>query len=296
MITIFTPTYNRRRLLVRLYNSLNEQTAHDFEWLIVDDGSTDGTEELVEHFKQESNFPIRYIKKTNAGKHTALNLGFENAHGNYFVCVDSDDYLVVNAIEKAQKLIKEIEGTSLAGFVGMCEDINGNIIGKAPIENLVSDTIQIRDIYKIQGEPEFYNIGYLREARFPIFEDEKFLTEAFVFDQITNKNKLLYTNIVFMVKDFQQGGLSANEPRIRIDSPYGTLNYYKQRMMFSQSAKGKFKAAINYKRFSLHSGKRIILEKNYRFLVYLAAPIAYLLVIIDNRKMKRQKRINKDIQ
>ena len=268
---------------------MNNQTNYDFEWLIVDDGSNDGTAEIVQNFLGNENFPVRYIWKENGGKHTAMNVGFENAKGEYFVCVDSDDYLVADAIEKANNLIEKVKNTDLAGFVGMCEDLKGNIIGRAPNIEFISDTIEVRDIHKIQGEPEFYKMKYLKNKKFPVFGNEKFLTEAYLFDQITMKNKLLYTDKVFMVKDFQINGLSDNEPRIRVQSPMGTLNYYKQRMELSKTLKGKFKAVANYKRFSFHSKKNIELSFKFRVMAITVLPLAYILYKKDLKKLERGK-------
>ena len=84
MITLFTPTYNRVHLLSRLYNSILMQDVIDVEWLIVDDGSIDDTEALIENFKKESIINIRYYKKSNGGKHTAINFGLQYAKGELF--------------------------------------------------------------------------------------------------------------------------------------------------------------------------------------------------------------------
>ncbi len=105
MLTIFTPTYNRAKLLNDIFNSLEKQSCFDFEWLIIDDGSSDNTESVVMNFFHSSSFPIRYIKKKNGGKHTAYNLALENARGKLFFCLDSDDYLPSNAVEKIKNVL-----------------------------------------------------------------------------------------------------------------------------------------------------------------------------------------------
>lgn len=294
-ITVFTPTYNRAELLKNLYTTLCNQTCKDFEWLIVDDGSSDNTKEIVDDFKQNRDFPIVYILKNNGGKHTAMNLAFKKAMGDFFVCVDSDDYLLEDAIEKMCILSKEIENTNLAGFVGMCQDKQGKIIGKAPIENITSNTIDIRDKYCIQGEPEIYKTSILRDREFPIFKGERFITEAILFDEITQKNKLLYTNTVLMVKDFQKGGLTANEPKIRVNNPVGTLTYYRQRYNMSKSIKGKIKALVNYQRFLLHSSSsknKVPLNINQKALGYVLLPLAFFMYKIDKTKIKEKSNEN----
>ena len=99
-LTLFTPTYPRSPMLPRLYESLRDQTCHDFEWLIIDDGSADDTADVVQSFTGEGTFPVRYQHKENGGKHTAYNLALELAAGRLFFCVDSDDYLAPDAVER----------------------------------------------------------------------------------------------------------------------------------------------------------------------------------------------------
>ena len=110
LITVFTPTYNRAHLLPRLFQSLKQQTAAEFEWIIVDDESSDETETVVKKFLDERTpFPIRYYKQKHGGKHRAVNLGVKEARGSYFYIVDSDDWLPDYAVELLQKWLKEIE-------------------------------------------------------------------------------------------------------------------------------------------------------------------------------------------
>jgi len=290
-ITVFTPTYNRAVLLKKLYTSLINQTCKDFEWLIIDDGSSDNTKEVIGSFKKNCDFNINYVIKQNGGKHTAMNEAFKLAKGKYFVCVDSDDYLLPNAIEQILFLGKKVDNTDLAGFVGMCQDTEGQILGKPPTKFVYSDTIDIRDKFNIQGEPEIYKTSILRDVAFPIFDNEKFITEAFLFDNITQKQKLMYTNVVLMVKDFQPGGLTANEPKIRINNPIGTLSYYRQRYELSKTLKAKIKAIINYERFSLHSPAckvQVPLNRTQKIMGLIFLPVAYFIYLADKAKIKEK--------
>lgn len=291
-ITVFTPTYNRKELLRRLFTTLDNQTSNDFEWLIIDDGSTDKTEDIIEQFKKNSDFDIVYIKKDNGGKHTAMNVAFKIARGEYFVCVDSDDYLLSDAIEKMCDLSEQINHSNLAGFVGMCQDKQGNVIGKAPKRNIISNTIDIRDKYRIKGEPEIYRTSILRDKEFPVFDGEKFITEAILFDEISMSNKLMYTNIVMMIKDFQEGGLTANEPKIRIDNPIGTLTYYRKKYKLSRTIKGKVKAAVNFGRFLMHyRGSKKLVSSSIRenIVISIFSPIAFIIYLVDRFKLRRSK-------
>lgn len=99
-LTVFTPTYNRAYIIKNVYDSLVLQTEKNFEWLVIDDGSSDNTEELIKSLIEEKKIHIRYEKKENGGQHTALNRAIEEARGKMLMIVDSDDYLKPNAVER----------------------------------------------------------------------------------------------------------------------------------------------------------------------------------------------------
>ena len=125
MITLFTPTYNRVHLLSRLYNSILMQDVIDVEWLIVDDGSIDDTEALIENFQKESIINISYYKKSNGGKHTAINFGLQNAKGELFFIIDSDDVLAENALKNIKIHYQSIKNNNnICGIVGLSQYID----------------------------------------------------------------------------------------------------------------------------------------------------------------------------
>ena len=129
IVTIFTPTYNRKEKLERLYINLTKQTCCEFEWLIVDDGSTDETEKFVHQLTgTQDKFSIRYIKKRNGGKYTAYNVGVKEALGDLFVCVDSDDFLEEKAIEKILEFKAKINDTGINGIIALKKDSKGRFI------------------------------------------------------------------------------------------------------------------------------------------------------------------------
>jgi glycosyltransferase involved in cell wall biosynthesis len=258
-LTIFTPTYNRAHLLKRVFKSLTIQEDSDFEWLIIDDGSVDNTSEVVQEILgNKIDFKIIYDKQVNQGKHIAMNRAIELAEGEFFMCLDSDDWLTENAISEIRTLTKLGDEYNTYGVVGMSIYSNGNYIGVPPKKLLVSDTIEIRDKYKIRGEPEIYLTSILKPYSFPKFNDERFLTEAYLFDQITSVYKLLYSDRKLMIKEFQKDGLTSKEPLLRIMNPIGTLEYYKQRFRLSRTIKGKVKSISNYYRFKFHSKPTIV--------------------------------------
>ena len=130
LVTFFTPTYNRRHILPRCYESLCNQTSFDFDWLIVDDGSSDNTRELVEKWiAEEKRFEIRYIYKENGGLHTAFNMAVEETDTELFVCFESDDMFTPDAMTIIERTWNRIRDTNCVGFITLCKDPDGNLIG-----------------------------------------------------------------------------------------------------------------------------------------------------------------------
>lgn len=192
LITVFTPTYNRAHLLQRLYDSLCKQTFNDFEWLIVDDGSKDDTESVVNTFIAEDRLDIRYIKQSNGGKHRAINRGVAEANGDLFFIVDSDDYLSNNGLELIEYYYEQIKcNDSFAGVSGIRVDENGTRIGGIfPFDILDTDYMSLYFKYHINGDmAEVYKTKILRNFPFPNFNDEKFCAESFVWNRIAQKFK-----------------------------------------------------------------------------------------------------------
>jgi glycosyltransferase involved in cell wall biosynthesis len=100
LLTVFTPTFNRAYCLEKCYKSLVNQTCYEFVWLIIDDGSTDQTKVLVEKWKKEEKVEINYIWQENQGMHGAHNTAYEQIDTELNVCIDSDDYMPEDAVEK----------------------------------------------------------------------------------------------------------------------------------------------------------------------------------------------------
>ena len=143
LITVFTPTYNRAHTLQRTYQSLCQQDCKDFIWLIVDDGSSDNTHELVEEWQKQNNgFEIQYIYKENGGMHTAHNTAYENIHTELNVCIDSDDCMALGAIRKIKDEWQRIREKGYAGIIGLDADLNsGKIVGKGFPEGMTETTL-----------------------------------------------------------------------------------------------------------------------------------------------------------
>ena len=213
-ITVFTPTYNRAYTLTRLYDSLKNQTFHDFEWVIVYDVSTDDTTMVVNRFVDEKPFfPIVYERTENGGKHRAINRGIKHVSGELMLLMDSDDWLREDALElidNVEKTIPEQEKDSFAGVQGLCAHTDGEIIGKT-FEGEVLDTTTIeRSKHNITGDKcEVYYTGVMRRYPFPEFEGERFLTEGLVWDKMAADGlKIRYFNEAIYFCEYLEDGLT----------------------------------------------------------------------------------------
>ena len=141
-LTVFTPAFNRAHTLTRTYESLKAQSCKDFLWLIIDDGSTDNTEQLVSSWQEKDNgFEIRYIKKENGGMHTAHNTAYENIDTELNVCIDSDDAMPEDAVKDILEHWQAVSDKDYAGIIGLDADFNGNIIGSGFDKGLASTTL-----------------------------------------------------------------------------------------------------------------------------------------------------------
>lgn len=215
-ITVFTATYNRAKLLGKLYQSLKNQTSNKFEWLIVDDDSNDNTSILVKKWiEEEKKFSIRYIKQEHGGKHRALNKGFLEAKGEYFFIVDSDDYLTVDSIERICEWINQIQNTNrkLAGVSGLIAYENGEIIGGMPIvnnEGWIDANCFEREKYRLWGDKaEVFKTSILREHPFPEFENEYFVTEDVCWNSIYAEGyRIRWFNKVIYKAEYLEDGLT----------------------------------------------------------------------------------------
>ena len=230
-ITIFTPTYNRLKYLGRLYQSLINQTYKNFEWLVVDDGSTDDTESWFAEILLEKKIEIKYLKTQNGGKHRAINKGIELASGELFFIVDSDDYLIEGALEKIIEWEKTIESNSnIIGVVGLRGYSANEMIGQSFKGKYKDLLIYDREKNKILGDKaEVYYTDILKKYKFPEIKSENFISEAVVWNKIAMDGyKLRYFNEIIYICEYLEEGLTRNIERKYRENPKGFLEYIKQ--------------------------------------------------------------------
>lgn len=212
-LSILTPTYNRAELLKRAYLSLKNQTNLNFEWIVVDDGSTDKTKEVVDKFvKEQTKFKILYFAQENLGKCAAINLGVQNISGEYCLILDSDDYLTDDAVETVYGWIKDIDGISnMAGVSGLrgWSNKDGAIGGHIKKEFIDCTNIERKKYGLLGDKAEIYKTEILRKYPFPKFENENFLSEACVWDLIANDGyKIRWYNKIIYKCEYLEGGLT----------------------------------------------------------------------------------------
>ena len=199
--TVFTPTYNRAHTLHRVYESLLEQTCHDFEWLIVDDGSTDDTDEQCAMYaERQSLFPVRYLWQPHGGKHRAHNLALGESNGEFLLVADSDDWIVQNALQRLDhhwSRLPDKEG--YCGVAGLCADVNGKVVGdRYPAEATHSTLRERQYVHRIKGEKwGSMRLDICRQHPFP--DVDGFVPEAVVWLEIAKKYKDYCVNEVYRI-------------------------------------------------------------------------------------------------
>lgn len=269
-ITIFTPTYNRAHLLDRLYASLEEQSDQDFEWLIVDDGSTDNTEQLIKDYLVTNNITIRYYKQNNGGKHKAINKGIQLASGELFFIVDSDDFLPENSLQRIKYYYEKIENDeSIAGIVGKRLIINNNIKNiQFHQSEFMSNFFDIRYKENYNGDmAEIIRTSVIKQFYFPLFKNEKFCTEAVIWNRISQNYSCLFFDEFIYCCEYQDGGLTSNYWNLLLNNPNGSLLYFKELLQFplkKGQKKDALKAYNNIAKVNGYSKFRILNEIGFR--------------------------------
>lgn len=250
-VTIFTPLYNRKELLIRLYKSLLHQEDKRFEWLIVDDGSTDQADELINSWINDGKISIRYIYQRNHGKYAAHNKGAENAKGELFFCVDSDDFLPKSSVGDILDLWEKSNLRNKAGILGLKSTLYKGILGDELPSNLSSCTCyDLAKKYQCKGEYSLiYRTEVLKKYKFPEFSDVKFITECVLYDQIDKEYSMLLLNKVLTICEYQLGGYTDNIISLMFKYPIGYQIYYKQRIDMALTFKERAGYVIRYHAF-----------------------------------------------
>ena len=241
-ITVFTPTYNRAYILGNLYQSLKKQTFVEFEWVIVDDGSTDNTAEMVDSWISENNiFLIRYYYQENGGKHRAINKGLSMARGEIFFVMDSDDTLTDDALSKIDKWFREIaDNPAIKGIVANRGYSANNTPNAFFQERFLDKSLLDMNTYSENGQKvlsgeraiAFYT-DFHKQYLYPEYNNENFMTEAVVYNRMAHDGNIMrFYNDIIWIYEYREDGLSSNGIEIYVNNPYGYGLWVKEQTSF----------------------------------------------------------------
>ncbi len=263
LFSLFTPTYNRAHLLPRALQSIEQQTCRDFEVLVIDDGSTDDTQAVVESWAAATGLSVHYVWQENAGKPAAHNEAIRRARGRFIVILDSDDVLTPEALEILQRQWQAIpshEWEHFAGVEGLCADLQtGQIIGDCfPQSVMDSSYLETRYRLGIGGDKKnAMRTDVLRMYPFPLFPGERHLPESIVWNRIAKRYNFRYVNEIIQYVEYQPDGLSGRIRRLRYENPRGFRLAALETIELCADYCSRlelYRSAVRYGRYSLLAG------------------------------------------
>ncbi len=279
-ITVFTPAYNRAHTLPRTYESLKKQSNKSFKWLIIDDGSIDNTKELVNQWLMEDvGFEIKYIYKENGGMHTAHNVAYQNIDTELNVCIDSDDCLADDAINKILKKWESVDQKKYAGLIGLDYTLDGKLIGN-DLGDLEETTLTGYYASGGSGDKKLvYRTDVINQyPEYPVFEGEKYVALSYKYLLCDQDYKLAVLNECLCNVEYQEDGSSATMWKQYLKNPNGFAFLRKLDMMYPITIKKLVVATIHYVSSSLIAkNKKFIQESPRKGLTILMIPFGWML-------------------
>ena len=258
MITVFTPAYNRAPELMRLYDSLLTQSFTDFEWLIVDDGSADNTKEVVAQMIEENKINIRYIFQENQGKSKAVNHGIDEAAGEVFFCIDSDDFFLPNVLGRVNEEYLKIKNDPKIAGLGFLHYHVGttDVVGTAfPRDGMIDTSYNVYNKFGVTGDKQFvFKTNIMRQFKFPEYDGEKFVPEALVFNRISQKYNMVFFNTPIVYKEYLASGYTAGYFKLCKRNPRAQVLFYKELYPLQPSL---YNAAA-YDMYCMYAGKSFV--------------------------------------
>lgn len=283
LLTVFTPTFNRAYTLHLCYESLKKQTCKDFIWLIIDDGSSDNTKELVQSWIATNEIPIKYHYQENLGMHGAHNTAYELIDTELNVCIDSDDYMPDDAVEKIISFWKKHGNKNFAGIIGLDATPTGDVIGtKLPDIVKAAKLTDLHGKFKIKGDKKLVYRTELtkKTSPYPIFPGEKYCPLSFKYILIDQECPLLILNEVLCHVEYLNDGSTMNIIKQYKKNPRGFSFFRNVAMQYAPTLKEQFRESTHYVSSSLMS-------KNYRFLLdsprifttFCSIPLGFILYL-----------------
>lgn len=298
-LTVFTPAYNRGYIIKKCYDSLCRQTCKDFVWLVVDDGSTDDTAELIKEWQKKDNgFEIKYIYKNNGGMHTAHNAAYENIDTELNVCIDSDDYMPDDAVEKIISFWNKNGSNEYAGIIALdVYESNKKIIG-TKLPDKKSTTLM--GFYRNGGAGDkklIYRTDVIKATPpYPQFDGEKYVGLAYKYHIIDEQKELLIMNEPVCIVDYQENGSSFSMWKQYYNNPKG-FAFFRISEMKYQSGLELFKTCIHYVSSSIIAKDRNFLSKSPKKLqTLLAVPAGFALSVLNKQKVKNDSSFSMKVE
>ena len=296
-LTVFTPAYNRAHTLGRTYESLCRQSCDDFEWLIIDDGSTDDTEALVKSWIADGKIALRYIRQENQGMHGAHNTAYRNICTELNVCIDSDDWMPENAVEIIVGFWREHGSAEYAGLVGLDCTEDGSIIGTEFPAGLSATTLQGYYAAGGRGDKKLvYRTDVINKyPEYPLFEGERYVGLAYKYMLVDLDYRLLTLNRPLVVVDYQPDGSSYNMYRQYWTNPRGFAFYRKTEMVCAPTFKRRFISCIHYVASSIISrNRKFVSESPKKILTFIAIPFGIVWYFRIRSKVRANAQMNFD--
>ncbi|MBO1512354.1 glycosyltransferase family A protein [Metabacillus bambusae] len=289
-LTVFTPTYNRAHTLHLCYESLKRQTSKDFVWLIIDDGSNDRTNELVNTWIKENEISIRYHYQENQGMHGAHNTAYELIDTELNVCIDSDDYMSDDAVSKIVEFWGKFGDQKYAGLIGLDATPTGEIIGTKLPENLKAETVsKLHGVHKVKGDKKLvYRSDLTKSTKpYPLFEGEKYCPLSYKSILIDQKHPLLIMNEVLCYVEYLDDGSSMNIINQYKRNPKGFAFFRKIAIQYAPTFKERLRESMHYVSSSLMMGnKKFLFESPRFFTTLMSIPFGVVLYLYITRTSK----------
>ncbi len=290
MLTVFTPTYNRAYCLSSCYESLVSQTNKEFTWLIIDDGSTDNTKEIVQEWIDEGEIEIRYHWQENQGMHGAHNTAYELIDTELNVCIDSDDSMPSDAVEKITSFWEANRSDEVSGIIGLDANSSGDIIGtKLPEKMKRSTLFDLYNQHGVKGDKKVvYRTELSKRYPYPIFSDERYVGLAYKYFKLDEEFEMLLLNEVLCIVEYLPDGSSMNMLNQYRKNPKGFAFYRKELMKLTfANTSFKFRQAVHYVSSSLlMKNWKFIKETPCKLLTLLAIPLGCILFLFVTTKTK----------
>ena len=289
LLTIFTPAFNRAHTLGRTYESLKKQECKDFIWLVVDDGSTDNTGELVNKwFEDEKDFEIRYVYKENGGMHSAHNEAYRHIDTLLNTCIDSDDELAEGAVRKILEKWQTVQDKGYAGIIALDADMNtGKVIGKGFPEGLGETTVS--GYYDAGGSGDkklIYRTDIINAyPEYPEFEGEKYVSLSYKYLLIDQDYKMAVLDEIVCNVEYQPDGSSNSMYKQYLRNPRGFAFWRTVRMKYDTTMKRRIMDCIHYcSSAQIGNIRGYIKDSPYPLLTVLCTPAGHVLTAYIKKK------------